>query len=106
MTTATSITPDEFGLSLILMDDIEHKTTVRGGLRHFDNRTPAHPPHRNVVGEIDNPRIVWRNQIALCARARKYRNLRFNGNVQSAQQALEITGDGRKGNLHRSVLQR
>src|SRR5215813_6273612 len=106
MTTATSITPDEFRPSLILTDDIEHNTTVRVGLRHFDNRTPAHPPHRNVVGEIDNPRIVWRNQIALCARPREYGNLRFDGNVQSAQQALQIPGDGRKGNLLRSVLQR
>src|SRR5262249_5807983 len=51
MTTATFITPHEFRLSLILSHFVEHDTGVWVGLRYFDNRTPANPPHRDVVGE-------------------------------------------------------
>ena len=76
-------------LVAILLERVEHSSGlgVRGG--ELQNRPAAHPPHVDVVVEVDGARIAGMDQPELGARFRENERLRRDGDVEGFQNGIE-----------------
>src|SRR5262249_10430223 len=56
------------GVTLLLVERVEDGSAVRVHRRHLDHITPSHPPHVDIVIEIEGPRRRGRDAVLLKAR--------------------------------------